>query len=130
MSLKGIPNLRFILPDRDTDTYEGKADGVAANSGVLLGAATTHGDVEDSPWMKSHFPAVHQACSGLGSRQVRNVATVGGNICNAAPCADSAVGLLLYDADLVLAGPRASASWPSPTSSWAPVRPDWVPPSS
>ena len=56
--------------------------------------------------MKSHFPAVHQACSGVGSRQVRNVATVGGNICNAAPCADSAVGLLLYDATLVVAGPQ------------------------
>ncbi len=104
VSLKSIPNLRFILPDRDTDTYEGKADGASTDSGVLLGAATTHGDVEDSLWMQSHFPAVHQACSGVGSRQVRNVATVGGNICNAAPCADSAVGLLLYDASLVLAG--------------------------
>jgi CO/xanthine dehydrogenase FAD-binding subunit len=106
VSLKSIPNLRFILPDRDTDAYEGRAEGATGDSGVLLGAATTHGDVEDSAWMKSHFPAVHQACSGVGSRQVRNVATVGGNICNAAPCADSAVGLLLYDATLVVAGPQ------------------------
>ncbi|NLE73852.1 MAG: xanthine dehydrogenase family protein subunit M [Actinobacteria bacterium] len=112
VSLKNIPNLRFILPDRETDAYEGRAEGVTGDSGVLLGAATTHGDVEDSAWMKTHFPAVHQACSGVGSRQVRNVATVGGNICNAAPCADSAVGLLLYDATLVIAGPAGERELP------------------
>lgn len=105
VSLKSIPELRFILPDRDVDTYEGKEEGAGGDSGVLVGSATTHADVENSAWMKAHFPAVHQACSGLGSRQVRNVATIGGNICNAAPCADSAVGLLLYDATLLLAGP-------------------------
>lgn len=112
VSLKRIPNLRFILPDRDLDAYEGRGEGVSGTSGVLLGAATTHGDVEDSAWMKSFFPAVHQACSGVGSRQVRNVATVGGNICNAAPCADSAVGLLLYDAQLVLVGPQGERELP------------------
>lgn len=112
VSLKRIPNLRFILPDRDIDAYEGRGEGASGTSGVLLGAATTHGDVEDSAWMKSFFPAVHQACSGVGSRQVRNVATIGGNICNAAPCADSAVGLLLYDAQLVLVGPQGERELP------------------
>lgn len=112
VSLKSIPNLRFILPDRETDAYEGRGEGATGDCGVLLGAATTHGDVEDSAWMASHFPAVHRACSGVGSRQVRNVATVGGNICNAAPCADSAVGLLLYDAQLVLAGPAGERTLP------------------
>ncbi len=67
--------------------------------GLVLGACVTHAEVEDDLWVAEHFPALHQACSGVGSRQVRNVATVGGNLCNAAPSADSAVGLLLYDAE-------------------------------
>lgn len=112
VSLKRVPNLRFILPDREAGAHDGKEEGAAGDSGVILGGATTHADVEDSAWMKAHFPAVHQACSGIGSRQIRNVATIGGNICNAAPCADSAVGLLLYDAVLVLAGPSGEREVP------------------
>lgn len=112
VSLKSIPGLHFITPDSPTDAYEGKAEGTSGDLGVLLGGTVTHGEVEDSEWMRRHFPAVWQACSGVGSRQVRNVATVGGNICNAAPCADSAVGLLLYDATLVLAGPSGERTLP------------------
>lgn len=112
VSLKAIPGLAFITPDSPTDAYEGRAEGTTADLGVLIGGTVTHGQVEDSEWMRRHFPAVHQACSGVGSRQVRNVATLGGNICNAAPCADSAVGLLLYDASLTLAGPAGERSLP------------------
>lgn len=106
VSLKGIPGLAFLTPDSPTDAYEGRAEGTTADLGLVVGGAVTHGAVEDSEWVRRHFPALHQACSGVGSRQVRNVATLGGNICNAAPCADSAVGLLLYDATLTLAGPQ------------------------
>ncbi|MBI5016826.1 MAG: xanthine dehydrogenase family protein subunit M [Deltaproteobacteria bacterium] len=69
---------------------------------LSLGATTPHWVVEDSAWMAEHLPALHRACSAVGSRQVRNVGTVGGNLCNAAPSADSAVPLLLYDARCVL----------------------------
>ncbi|NLT34293.1 MAG: xanthine dehydrogenase family protein subunit M [Gaiellales bacterium] len=112
VSLKAIPALGHLTPDSPTDAYEGKAEGGTADLGVLIGGVVTHGAVEDSEWMRRHFPAVHQACSGVGSRQVRNVATLGGNICNAAPCADSAVGLLLYDATLILAGPAGERELP------------------
>src|SRR5665811_2407443 len=74
----------------------------AAGGGLTIGAMTPHGKVEDSLWVATHFPALQQGCAGLGSRQVRNVGTVGGNICNAAPCADSATALMLFDATLVL----------------------------
>lgn len=93
VSLNAIPNMRFILPD-------GRA--------LSLGAGTRHADVEDSEWMVRHFPALQQACEGVGSRQVRNVATIGGNLCNAAPCADSGVALLLYDAKLITQGTNGS----------------------
>jgi CO/xanthine dehydrogenase FAD-binding subunit len=89
VSLNALPSFRFLLP-------EGHA--------LTLGAGTRHADVEDSEWVARHFPALQQACEGVGSRQVRNVATVGGNLCNAAPCADSGVALLLYDATLLANG--------------------------
>ncbi|MHB9115787.1 MAG: FAD binding domain-containing protein [Thermoleophilia bacterium] len=96
VSLKGLGELRGLRPERP--------DG----GGVTLGALTPHAWVEDSDWAAAHMPAVQQACSGVGSRQVRNVGTVGGNICNAAPCADSATALLLFDAALRLEGPEGT----------------------
>lgn len=67
-----------------------------------IGAATPHAVLEDSPEVAALYPALHQAASAVGSRQVRNVGTIGGNLCNAAPSADTAVPLFLYDAVLVL----------------------------
>ncbi len=93
VSLRGIAGLDVLTPER--------ADG----GGLTIGAMTPHGKVEDSAWTAAHFPALQQGCAGLGSRQVRNVGTVGGNICNAAPCADSATALMLFDATLVIQGP-------------------------
>lgn len=74
--------------------------------GLILGATVTHGEIEDSTAVWTRFPALHRACSSVGSRQVRNVGTVGGNLCNAAPSADSAVPLLLYDAVCVVRGTK------------------------
>lgn len=93
VSLRRIGDLRHLKP---------------REGALTIGAGTRHADVEDSEWMAGNLPALHQACSGVGSRQVRNVATVAGNLCNAAPCADSAVALLLYDAVAVAEGPQGS----------------------
>lgn len=79
---------------------------------VTLGAATTHAAVEDSVLVWERLPALHRACSAVGSRQVRNVGTLGGNLCNAAPSADSAVPLLLYDAVCVARGPKGERGIP------------------
>jgi carbon-monoxide dehydrogenase medium subunit len=100
VSLKRVEGLRGLRPERP--------DG----GGVLIGALTPHAWVEDSDWAACYLPALQQACAGLGSRQVRNAGTVGGNICNAAPCADSATALLLFDASLQLAGPEGARELP------------------
>lgn len=68
----------------------------------LIGAGVTHGQIEDSEDIAKDLPALALACSVVGSRQVRNVGTIGGNLCNAAPSADSAVPLLIYDAECVI----------------------------
>lgn len=87
VSLRSIPGLNYLHEE---------------GASLVLGAATPHAALEDSTWVAEHFPALHKACSSVGSRQVRNVGTVGGNLCNGAPSADSAVPLLLYDAVCVV----------------------------
>ncbi|MBL7149861.1 MAG: FAD binding domain-containing protein, partial [Candidatus Cloacimonetes bacterium] len=52
--------------------------------------------------IKREFPLLVKACSLIGSTQIRNRATIGGNIVNAAPCADSVPPLIVYKANLHL----------------------------
>jgi carbon-monoxide dehydrogenase medium subunit len=100
VSLKRIEELCGLEPERP--------DG----GGVTIGALTPHSWVEDSDWAACYLPAVQQACGGIGSRQVRNAGTIGGNICNAAPCADSATALILFDSVLGLEGPDGPRELP------------------
>ena len=55
--------------------------------------------------VRSAFPALAEAARFVGSVQIRNRATLAGNMCNASPAADTAPPLLVYDARLVVAGP-------------------------
>ncbi|MHC4457327.1 MAG: FAD binding domain-containing protein [Planctomycetota bacterium] len=57
-----------------------------------------------SHWCKSHgrYDNLRSASQQLGSYQIRNRATVGGNLCDGSPCADTAIALLTYDAKLVV----------------------------
>lgn len=71
-----------------------------------IGALTTHRMLEQSPLVQSELSALHDAASQVGSVQIRNVGTLGGNICNAAPSADTAGPLLALDATAVLEGPE------------------------
>ena len=57
------------------------------------------------PHMRRHFPALVEAAEVVGSVQIRNRATLVGNVCNASPAADTVPPLLVYGAVLVVAGP-------------------------
>ncbi len=74
--------------------------------GPVLGSATTHREIEKDEFARKNLSALHDAVCWLGSTQIRNVATVAGNICNAAPSADTACPLLVLDARLTIAGPQ------------------------
>ena len=74
--------------------------------GPAFGSAVTHRQIEKDEFAKNHLSALYDAVCRLGSPQIRNVATVAGNICNAAPSADTACPLLVLDAKLTIAGPR------------------------
>lgn len=72
---------------------------------VTISAGTTMTDIVDDERMQRHFPALVEAASVVGSLQIRNRATLAGNVCNASPAADTAPSLLVYGAVLVIAGP-------------------------
>ncbi len=77
--------------------YRDQQDGL-----VKIGALATHASLAADPDLQSAAPALTQAVALIGSEQIRNVATIGGNLCNASPAADSAAPLLAYDAQAVL----------------------------
>lgn len=65
---------------------------------VVVGAAVTHTQIEKSELVRRHGAALAESCSVVGGPQVRNVATIGGNVAHALPAADGTIGLLALDA--------------------------------
>ncbi len=65
---------------------------------IKIGALTTHTDLAESSILHTEAPMLSRAASSVGSLQIRNVGTVGGNIVNAQPAADTAVALLALGA--------------------------------
>jgi len=91
ISLRGIPGL-------DQITYE--------EGELRIGALVTHRALELSAVIRKHFPILTDAVGNIGSVQIRNVATIGGNIVNAVPSADGATPLIALGAKIRLAGPK------------------------
>lgn len=73
--------------------------------GIWIGALTRIRDIEKSTLVQEKLHILYEAVRVIGSVQVRNLATVGGNVCNASPAADSAVALLALDAVAHISGP-------------------------
>jgi len=69
---------------------------------VTLGALTTYTDVQDHAVLQKEFPMLVQAARETGGIAIQNRGTLGGNIVNASPAADSPPALLAYDAELEL----------------------------
>jgi len=71
---------------------------VAADGSVRIGATTTLREIETSPVIREKFPVLSYAASTVGSVQIRNLATIGGNVCNASPAGDTLPALLVLGA--------------------------------
>ncbi|HHY94109.1 MAG TPA: xanthine dehydrogenase family protein subunit M [Firmicutes bacterium] len=80
--------------------------------GFRMGALARISDLEYHAGLKEHFPFLAGAAGELGSRQVRNLATLGGNLCNAAPSAETAPSLLTLDAVVTVVGPAGEREVP------------------
>jgi CO/xanthine dehydrogenase FAD-binding subunit len=72
------------------------------DSHITLGALTTYTEVQSHPVLQSEFPMLCQAASETGGLAIQNRGTIGGNIVNASPAADSPPALLAYDAEIEL----------------------------
>ena len=88
VSLKEIDELKLVSQDK---------------SYLYIGAGVTHNQVKHSQLIKDKFPALIDAASNIGTEQIRNTATVGGNLCTGASCCDMAPVLIAYDAIIEIA---------------------------
>jgi len=77
---------------------------------LRIGALVTHRMLELSPIIRTHFPIITDAVENIGSVQIRNVATIGGNIVNAVPSADGAIPLITLNAQVRIRGPKGERS--------------------
>src|SRR2546426_4563103 len=75
---------------------------------VTMGALTTYTEVQQNPILSQEFPMLSRAASETGGLAIQNRGTLGGNIANASPAADSPPALLAYDAELELVSSNSS----------------------
>ena len=78
--------------------------GIDVGGPTRIGACTTIAELIEHPELSDHYPVLIQAAKALGSAQIRNAATLAGNICNASPCADTALPLLVLEARVGVVG--------------------------
>ncbi|MDO9100467.1 MAG: xanthine dehydrogenase family protein subunit M [Caldisericota bacterium] len=80
--------------------------------GLVLRPAVTINDVLRDPAVRDHFPLLQECGHDLASYQIRNRATVIGNVVNASPCSDMAPGLLCLGAQVVIGSSRGTRTVP------------------
>lgn len=96
ISLRSVPSLSAL----------------SINKGARIGALTTITRLIQNQDLLAKFPLLGEAARSLGSVQIRNMATVGGNLCNSSPCADMALPLLVLEAKVKLQSARRARTVP------------------
>jgi len=97
INLKGVAELQGITSD---------------NFGVRIGALTTLAEIERSEIISKQYVPLKDAVDVMASIQVRNLATIGGNLCSAIPSADTAPPLIALNASVKLVGPQGERTVP------------------
>jgi CO/xanthine dehydrogenase FAD-binding subunit len=98
VDVKGLPRFQDLF--------------VRRNGELFIGAAATMNQVATHPDVRESWPLLAEGCQSVASYQLRNRATVGGNLCNASPAADSAPALLCYGAVAHIYGPLGERNLP------------------
>ena len=97
MNLRRVADMRGVSEDHDI---------------VRIGGLTTVTDVLRDPLLRDSVPVLCETADKFASGQIRNSATIGGNICNASPAGDMIIPLLLLDAEVEL------LSWVDDEANW------------
>jgi len=85
---------------------------------IYIGAAVTHSQIEASPLLQEHATCLVESCGVIGGPQVRNVATLGGNVAHALPAADGTVSLVALGAEALVARRHPDGAI---TQEWHPI---------
>jgi carbon-monoxide dehydrogenase medium subunit len=93
VDIKGIPETREIKEEA---------------GGWRIGAAVTGAELKEHPKLKSVWPGVVEAANLIGSTQIQGRATMGGNLCNGSPAADSVPALIAAGAKASIVGPKGA----------------------
>lgn len=99
VDVKHLPGMRDIAYDE--------------GAGLTIGAAVTMNQLIRHSAVETHYPLLVQAAESIASYPLRNRATVGGNLCNASPCADVAPALLALKGQVVLCHPDGERQLPA-----------------
>jgi aerobic carbon-monoxide dehydrogenase medium subunit len=97
VDIKGIPELREI-----------KEEG----GGFRVGAAVTGAELKEHPRLRTVWPGVVEAANLIGSTQIQGRASMGGNLCNGSPAADSVPALIAVGAKASIVGPKGRRDLP------------------
>jgi len=97
VDIKRIPETRTVTEEK---------------GGWRIGAAVTGAELKEHPRLKHVWPGVVEAANLIGSTQVQGRATLGGNLCNGSPAADSVPALIAAGAVASLAGPKGRRDLP------------------
>lgn len=94
---KRLPEIDYLLDISNIDElkFVRMADGY-----IEIGPLVTHNMLINNPQIINHFPILVEAARCIGSNQIRNRGTIGGNICNSSPCADTVPPLIALDAQV------------------------------
>ena len=100
VDIKKIPETRAVAQDK---------------GGWRVGAAVTGAELQENAALRRAWPGVVEAANLIGSTQIQGRATMGGNLCNGSPAADSVPALIAAGAVATVAGPEGPARLPSRT---------------
>ena len=98
ISLEKIPDFNYIR-------HDGK-------DGLRIGAGACHREIELAPAVRSHYPLLHDTFRKVAQPRIRNMGTIGGNLCQGDPLTDPGASLIALDAEVTLTHSKGKRTLP------------------